>query len=89
VARIGEERNLYTMLAAKPERKRHLEDKEAYIGRWDPNESSRDWLGDCRVDLFGSGLGPESCCCKHGDECLGSGATDLVSFIRCRVSSPS
>jgi hypothetical protein len=34
----------------------------------------------CGVDSLGSGLRSLAGCCEHGDEALGSGATELVLF---------
>jgi hypothetical protein len=46
------------------------------VGRWDHNGS---WLGECGLDLTGSGQGPVEGCCECGDEPSGSCATELVS----------
>jgi hypothetical protein len=48
------------------------------VGR-DQNGSYGDWLGECRLDLVGSGQWPVMGSCEYGDETSGSGATDLVS----------
>jgi hypothetical protein len=36
--------------------------------------------GGVGVDSDGSGLGPVAGCCKYGDEPLGSGSTEFVSY---------
>jgi hypothetical protein len=38
--------------------------------------------GECRVDPVGSRQGPVAGCCEYGDEPLGSGTADLVSWYR-------
>jgi hypothetical protein len=51
VARMGEERKVYKVLMGKPEGKRPLGSPRH---RWDQNGSYGDWLGECKVDPFGS-----------------------------------
>jgi hypothetical protein len=48
------------------------------VGRWDQNGSWGDWLGECGLDLTGSGQGPVAGCCECGDEPSGSCAPELV-----------
>jgi hypothetical protein len=75
VARMGEERKVYTVLVGKPEGKRPL-------GR--PRRRREDGI---RMDLREIGLGcvdwirlsPDRGCCECGDESSGSCATELVS----------
>jgi hypothetical protein len=55
VARRREDRNMYKALAVKPEGKRRLGRPKC---RWKDGirmDLKRDWLGECRVDLFGLG----------------------------------
>jgi hypothetical protein len=37
--------------------------------------------GGCRVDPFGSGLGPVAGSCKYGDEPAVSGSTEIVYTV--------
>jgi hypothetical protein len=80
VARMGEEREMYRVLAGKPEGKRPLGRPRR---RWEDEmrvDLREIGLGGCGLDSTGSGQGPVACCCKYDDEPAGSGATDLVSY---------
>jgi hypothetical protein len=81
VARVGEERNVYSVLMGKSEGKRPLE------------RPRRRWEDGIRMDLRKTGWGnvywihmaPAADSCEYGDEPSGSGATEL--FIKILLSS--
>jgi hypothetical protein len=73
VARMGEDRKMYKVLAGKPEGKRPLGRPRI---RMDLGEIG---FGGCGLDSPGSGQGPVAGCCECGDEPSGSCATELVS----------
>jgi hypothetical protein len=84
VARTGEERKVYKVSVGKPEEKRPL-------GR-----PRRRWEDGIRMDLreigwgvdsVSSGQGPVAGSCEHGNEPLGSGATELSSYMCSRSLS--
>jgi hypothetical protein len=80
VARMGQERNMYSVLVGKPEGKGPIERPRR---RWEDGmkmDLREIGLGCvcvcvCGVDSPGSGYG----CCECGDEPSGSGATKVVS----------
>jgi hypothetical protein len=63
----------------KTRRKETTRKTEASMREWDKNGSWGDWLGMCRVDCVGSGLGPVEGFYECGNEPSGSGATHLVT----------
>jgi hypothetical protein len=78
VARIGEERKVYKVLVRNPEGQRPLGRSKR---RWEDGirmNHEEISLG-CRVDSFGSGLGPVADCCERGDEPSGSGTMEVGS----------
>jgi hypothetical protein len=72
---MGEERMVYRVLMERPEGKRPFGRPRR---RWEDGIKKGDWLGECRLDPAGSGLGPVAGSCEYGDEPSGSGATELV-----------
>jgi hypothetical protein len=76
---MGEGRNVYRVLVGKPEGKRSLERARR---RWEDGiEMDLREIGwGCGVDSRGSVYGPLAGCCECGDEPLGSGATELVTY---------
>jgi hypothetical protein len=56
--------------------KDHAEDR-GIDGRLESEWILRRLSGGCRVDSGGSGWGPVTGCCEHGDEPSGSGTTEL------------
>jgi hypothetical protein len=55
VARIGEERKVYTGFCGKARRKKTTSKTKASMGVWDQNGCFGDWLGECRMDQVDSG----------------------------------
>jgi hypothetical protein len=49
------------------------------MGEWDQNGSLGVWQGGYRVDSVGSGWGPVTGFCEHGDKPSGSVVTELDS----------
>jgi hypothetical protein len=79
VARKGEERKVYKILAGKPEGKRLLGRPRR---RWEDGirmDLREIGFGVCGLDSTVSGQGPVAGCCEFGDEPSGSCATELVS----------
>jgi hypothetical protein len=72
MARMGEDRKVYEVLAGKPKEKFPLE------------RPRRSWEVGLRVQSGFSWLriGPVAGSCKYGDETAGSGATELVTVVR-------
>jgi hypothetical protein len=75
VARMGEEKKVWKVFVGKPEGKRPL---GRPVHGWEDGIKI-DWLVVCAVDSAGSGWGPMAGSCEHGDEPLGSDATEVVS----------
>jgi hypothetical protein len=78
VARMGEERKVYKVLAVKPEGKIPLGRPRR---RWEDGirmDLRETGLGGCGLDSTGSGQRPLAGCCECGDEPSGYCATELV-----------
>jgi hypothetical protein len=75
---MGEERQLYKVLVAKPKQRDISEDQGA------GGRLRSEWIlgrlaWGCGLDATGSGQGPVAGCCECGDEPSGSCATELIS----------
>jgi hypothetical protein len=78
---MGQERNAYRIFVGKSKGNRPLGRPRR---RWEQNG---DGLGECRLNLGGSGQGPVGGCCECGDEPSGPDATELVNIkIQTRAS---
>jgi hypothetical protein len=79
VARMGEERKLYTVLVGKPEGKRPLRRPRLVWEDGVRKDLTQTGLRGCGLDSTGSGQGPVVGCCECSDKPSGSCATELVS----------